>query len=285
MARRRQRALIIIGGKEDREGDRDILREIARRVGSGKIVITTVASEDPGDLYETYERAFRGLGVKHVFKLDIRDRLAATEERSVRVLDDATAVFFTGGDQLRITSQIGDTPVFARIREIYEEGGLIAGTSAGASAVSETMLVAGPSSDSHRIGAALLMAPGLGLIEDVIIDQHFAERGRIGRLLGAVAQNPRTLGIGIDEDTAIIIERHRFQVMGAGAVYIVDGRGVTHSNIANDERDRTMSIFDVKLHVLAKGDEFDLKARRPAQFPAEEALRVEEAEAEIEPGK
>ena len=284
MAKRRQKSLIIIGGHEDREGDKVILREIARRLGSGKIVVTTVASGEPDGLFDIYERAFRSLGVKHVFKLDIRDRLSATEERSVRILDDATGVFFTGGDQLRITSQIGDTPVFARIREIYEEGGVIAGTSAGASVMSETMLVTGNSSDSHRIGSALLMAPGLGLIEDVIIDQHFAERGRIGRLLGAIAQNPRTLGIGIDEDTAMIVERHRLQVLGSGAVYIVDGRSVTHSNIADEDRDRTMSIFDVRLHVLANGDEFDLKDRRPAQFPAEDALRVFEEESKIEPG-
>jgi cyanophycinase len=107
------------------------------------------------------------------------------------------------------------------------------------------------------------MAPGLGLVRDVIIDQHFAERGRIGRLLGAVAQNPRVLGIGIDEDTAIVLEGCCFRVVGAGAVTIVDGSGVTRSNIAEASPERTLSMHDVRLHVLSHDDEFDLDERRP----------------------
>ena len=172
-------------------------------------------------------------------------------------------VFFTGGDQLRISSQIGDTPVERRVRDIHAAGGVIAGTSAGASVMSDTMLVRGSSAESHRIGD-LHMAPGLGLIHDVIIDQHFAERGRIGRLLGAVAQNPRVLGIGIDEDTAIVVEGEAFRVLGGGAVYVVDGAGVTHSNIAEAAPQRTLSLYDVRLHVLSSGDPFDLALRRPS---------------------
>jgi cyanophycinase len=148
------------------------------------------------------------------------------------------------------------------IRDIHRRGGVIAGTSAGASAMSETMLVRGSSAESHRIGN-LNMAPGLGLIPHVIIDQHFAERGRIGRLLGAVAQNPRVLGIGIDEDTAIIVEEGAFRVLGVGAVYIVDGEDVTHSNVAEARREEALSMFGVRLHVLAAGDLFDLQTRRP----------------------
>lgn len=284
MARRSERTLVIIGGHEDREGEKVVLREIARRIGNGKLVVTTVASREPGDLFETYERAFRSAGVRHVYKLDIPTRESAVEERAIRVLDDATAVFFTGGDQLKITSQIGDTPVFARMREIYEAGGLIAGTSAGASAMSTTMLVTGDSEDSHKIGSALMMAPGLGLIDNVVLDQHFAERGRIGRLIGAVAQNPRSLGVGIDENTAIVVERKQFQVIGEGAVYVLDGRNVTYSNITEEERDRTLSIFDLKLHILSQGDEFDLEERRPAEFPAEAAVKVLAEESEVKPG-
>jgi cyanophycinase len=148
------------------------------------------------------------------------------------------------------------------VRAIHKRGGVVAGTSAGASVMSETMLVKGTSQESHRIGD-LHMAPGLGLVRDVIIDQHFAERGRIGRLLGAVAQNPRVLGIGIDEDTAILLEGTRFSVLGAGAVYIVDGAEVTHSNIAEASPERTLSMHDVRLHVLSSGDHFDLSRRRP----------------------
>jgi cyanophycinase len=153
--------------------------------------------------------------------------------------------------------------VFARIREIYEAGGVIAGTSAGASAMSDTMLVRGSGDESYRIGD-VDMAPGLGLLPNVIIDQHFAERGRMGRLLGAVAQNPRVLGIGIDENTAIVVEDEAsFSVLGAGAVYVVDGSGITYSNIVEEKNDRPLSLYDVRLHVLSSGDNFDLRERRP----------------------
>jgi cyanophycinase len=139
----RDRTLIIIGGGEDRSGDKVILGEVARRVGAGKLVVTTVAMPDPDGLFEQYERAFRALGVRHVFKLGINERREATEEGKVRVLEGATGIFFTGGDQMKITSQIGDTPVFQRVHEIYRDGGVVAGTSAVASAMSETMLVEG----------------------------------------------------------------------------------------------------------------------------------------------
>jgi cyanophycinase len=189
---RNERSLIIVGGKEDRSADKIILREIARRVGSGKLVVSSVAmSNGTKDLFAEYEKAFRSVGVKHVFHLDIKDRNEATQDSKVKILDGANAVFFTGGDQMKITSQIGDTPIFERIHEIYNKGGLIAGTSAGASALSETMLVDGGDEESHVIGGSMRMAPGLGVIGGVIIDQHFMERGRVGRLLGAVAQNPK----------------------------------------------------------------------------------------------
>jgi len=191
-------------------------------------------------------------------------------------------VFFTGGDQLKITSQIGDTLVYRRIQEIYEEGGVIAGTSAGASVMCETMIVRGEDSESHRIDDTLRMAPGLGLVKGVIIDQHFAERGRMGRLLGAVAQNPRVLGIGIDEGTAIVIEGDAsFQVFGDGAVYVLDGTGVTHSNVAErSDPGQALSIHDIRLHVLSHGDAFDLKSRRPGELSREAVAKIEFKEAE-----
>src|SRR3954465_14233523 len=177
------RALIIIGGKEDRTEDKLILGEVAKRVGGGKLVVTTVAMPNPDGLFDDYEKAFRSLGLKHVFNLEINSREEATSEGKVRILNDADAIFFTGGDQMKITSQIGDTPIFSRIHEIYDAGGLIAGTSAGASVMTETMMVAGNDDQSHRIGSMLRLAPGFGLLPGVIVDQHFAERGRIGRLL------------------------------------------------------------------------------------------------------
>jgi cyanophycinase len=259
--------LIIIGGHEDKEGKKDILREVAAKVGAGKLVVTTVASHEPDGLFEQYERLFRGLGVKHVHKLAVDTREQAREEGTAKVLDDATGLFFTGGDQLRITSQIGDTPVFQKIQALTERGGVIAGTSAGASVLCETMLVSGDSEGSANVQDSIRMAPGLGVITDVIIDQHFAERGRMSRLLAAVAQNPAILGLGIDENTAVVVERDRFRVIGEGAVYVVDGSKVTASNIAEEDADKALSIYDVKLHVLSVGDRFDLKERRPGKVP------------------
>lgn len=258
--------LIVIGGHEDKEGDRRILRAVARHVRGGKLVIATVASHQPEGYFESYQKAFEDLDVGELVELYVDDRAEAQSPEKLKLLDEAAGVFFSGGDQLRISSQIGDTAVEHRIREIWRQGGVLAGTSAGASVVSDTMLVRGSSAESHRIGD-LQMAPGLGLLRDVIIDQHFAERGRIGRLLGAVAESPRVLGIGIDEDTAAVVEGDRFEVVGSGAVYVVDAEGVTRSNIAEARSDCALSIYDVRLHVLSHGDAFDLASRRPEGPP------------------
>lgn len=279
---RGDRTLIIIGGKEDRANNKMILGEVARRVGSGKLVVSTVAMPNaPEDLFDQYEKAFRSLGVRHVFNLEIKERREATLEGKLRILDDATAVFFTGGDQVKITSQIGDTPIFRRIQEIYNEGGTIAGTSAGAAVMCETMLVEGGDGDSSVIDGSVRMAPGLSLISDVIIDQHFMERGRVGRLVGAVAQNPKNLGIGIDEQTAIVVERgNGFYVLGSGAVYVIDGTEVSYSNIADEAKKKTVSIYDVRLHVLSQGDRFDLLTRRPRLMTGRAAEKLPEKEEE-----
>ncbi len=258
--------LIIIGGGEDKEGDRIILREVAKHVNGGKLVIATVASHEPEGYFDAYQKAFEDLGVSELVELYVKDRAETLDPDKLGCFDGAAGVFFSGGDQLRISSQIGDTPVEQRVRELHERGGLLAGTSAGASVMSETMLVKGKSGESYKIGD-LHMAPGLGLVRDMIIDQHFAERGRFGRLFGAVAHNPRELGIGIDEDTALVFENERFEVIGSGCVYVVDGAGVTHSNIAEAEPERSLSMYDIRLHVLSAGDTFNVAKRRPAEVP------------------
>jgi cyanophycinase len=258
--------LIIIGGHEDKEGDMIILSEVAKRLGNGRLVLATMASHAPEGYFESYQKAFGALGVANLVELYVEDRAETHNAEKLRLLDGASGVFFSGGDQLRISSQIGNTPIEARIREIWRNGGLLAGTSAGASVMSDTMMVHGSSAETHRIGD-LSMAPGLGLVRDVIIDQHFAERGRIGRLLGAVAQSPRVLGVGIDEDTAMVLEGEDFQVIGSGAVYVIDAEGVSASNIAEASAERTLSMFDVRLHVLASGDGFNLASRRPHDQP------------------
>jgi cyanophycinase len=255
--------LIIIGGHEDREGDCTILREVADLVAHGRLVVTAVASAHPAENFASYKEVFGRLGVADVVEFSVGKRAEGLDEARQKVMDGAAGIFFTGGDQLRITSQIGDTPVLAHLIELYDQGGVIAGTSAGASAIGEAMLVQGGNVQSHRIGN-FRVAPGLDLLHGVMIDQHFAERGRIGRLLGGIALNPRMLGIGIDEDTAIVARGSKFRVIGSGAVYVIDGSHISASNIAEDEERKTLSLFDVTLHVLSAGDGFDLAQRRPA---------------------
>jgi cyanophycinase len=262
--RERKGCLIIIGGGEDRDpkGERVILREVARHVRGGKLVLATVASHRPEGYFDEYQRAFADLGIGELVELYVEERSRAGDREKLSVLDDAAGIFFSGGDQLRITSQIGDTGIEAKVRALYERGGVVAGTSAGASVMSETMLVKGTSKITHRIGD-LHMAPGMGLVRNVIIDQHFAERGRFGRLVGAVAHNPRILGLGIDEDTAAVVEGDIIRVIGSGAVYAVDGSDVSYSNVAEARSDCALSMHDVRVHVLSDNDGFDLKARRP----------------------
>ncbi len=279
--------LIIVGGHEDKTGDRLILRAIAARAGEGALVVVTAASNVPDELWGDYEPVFRDLGVRDVRHLHVDTREDALDPERLAVLDGAAVVFFTGGNQLKLTSQLGDTPVYTRVRALFEAGACVAGTSAGASVMTETMLVSGSGDQSHRIGGVLKMAPGIGLLPDVIVDQHFAERGRIGRLLAAVAQNPRILGIGIDEDTAILCEPGRcFTVLGAGAVYVADGSDITYTNLTEEERDRTLSVFGTRLHVLSMGDVFDVATRQPRNFSAEaveEAIVGPPEEEEAEP--
>ncbi|HEY8592044.1 MAG TPA: cyanophycinase [Sphingomicrobium sp.] len=261
----RKGCLIIIGGHEDRDpqGDRLILKEVARHVKKGKLVLATVASRQPAGYFEEYQNAFADLGIGELVELYLEDRGEAWDREKLQVLDDAAGIFFSGGDQLRITSQIGDTGIEAKVRALFERGGLVAGTSAGASVMSETMLVRGTNRETHRIGD-LSMAPGLGLIADVIVDQHFAERGRFGRLIGAVAHNPRMLGMGIDENTAAVVEGRSLSVIGEGAVYIVDGSRSTYSNVGDAKTDVTLAMHNIAVHVLADGNRFDLTSRQPS---------------------
>jgi cyanophycinase len=264
MSSRKNRTLIAIGGHEDKETSNEILREVARHVGKGKLVVATVATGHPTETFAEYRDIFERLGVEHLEHLKVEARLDGSDPARVELLEKAKGIFFTGGDQLRISSQIGDTPVFQTIERLYRQGAVVAGTSSGAAVLCETMITDGDDDRSHRQGSLLRLAPGLGLIGGVIIDMHFAERGRIGRLIGAVAQNPRIIGIGIDENTAVVIRNEStFTVLGKGAVYVVDGQTVTDSNLSKDREEETLAIFDLKLHLLAQGDEFDLAARRP----------------------
>lgn len=254
--------LIIIGGGEDKIGACVILKTIAERVGKKKLIISTVASLEPQGYYDAYQETFHRLGLTQLEQHYLAERSETNNPDMMALLANAGGIFFSGGDQLRISSLIGDTPFEIGVRQIYENGGVIAGTSAGATAMGETMLLKGGNSVSCKIGD-IHMAPGLGLMPNVIIDQHFAERGRVGRLLGAIAMNPRILGIGIDEDTAILVSGDTFEVIGSGAVYIVDGATVRYTNIGNSGPDNILSIFGLRIHVLSSGDGFNLKLREP----------------------
>jgi cyanophycinase len=266
---KRTGTLIIIGGREDKEGERAILQEVVRPVAKGggrkRLVIVTAATTIPQEIADDYRRVFRQLGVGHVDVLDIREREQAHDPALIKKLDDAGVIFFTGGDQLRLTSQLGGTPLFAHMLELHARGTVIAGTSAGAAAVPETMLISGQSEGSLRVSASTLgMAPGLGLLKGVIIDSHFAERGRLGRLLGAVAQNPYNLGIGIDEDTALVVQNERVgRVVGSGAVYVIDGKQLKYSSLSEADPTGVLRMHNLTLHVLGDGDTFDLSTRMP----------------------
>lgn len=256
--------LIVIGGREDKDpnAERTILREVSRQARGGRLVLVTAATQFPEEVAATYRAVFHDLGVDQVEVLDIRNRHDACDPARVETIDNAAVIFFTGGDQLRITSQMGSSPLLEKMHRMHEQGTTIAGTSAGAAAMPETMLVRGRS-DTNEITTTGL-APGLGLIKGVIIDSHFAERGRFGRLLGTVAQNPCNLGLGIDENTAIIVGSNCvFRVYGSGGVYIMDGSAISYTSLSEENPEGQVSIFDVHLHVLRDGDRFDLNARRP----------------------
>ena len=174
-------------------------------------------------------------------------------------------LFFTGGDQLRITSILGGTPINEAIKNLCKSKASIVGTSAGASVMSDTMIIEGKDDETPR-KCTLKMSPGLGLVKNIMIDQHFAQRGRVGRLLTGIAQNPEVLGIGIDEDTAIIVSDEGIaEVVGSGAVYFVDGSSIQYSNVSEQYSNEVLSMFNVKLHVLKEGNKFNLLKKAPLE--------------------
>lgn len=257
--------LIIIGGAEDKDGDREILKKLTDYLDkeSGTLLIATIATENPEKSYSKYNSVFSKLGVKNIKRLDVNGRREAFDIENARLVKEADLLFFTGGDQLRITSILGGTPIYDALKELCDSGGLIAGTSAGASVMSDTMIVTGEDDESPR-KCTLKMSPGLGLVRNIIIDQHFAQRGRIGRLLTGIAQNPEVLGIGIDEDTAIIVsDKGVAEVIGSGAVYFIDGSSIVYSNVSEQYAEDVLSMFNVKLHVLKEGNRFNLIEKIP----------------------
>lgn len=256
--------LLVIGGNEDPdERDLLILPRLVELAGGAKarLLLCAAPSSEPEETLGRYREVFEQIGVADLFLLPIHERTDAEAEEALEALEQATGVFFTGGDQLRLPPKIAGTAFGERLRERHREGLLIAGTSAGAAAVSGTMIVRGQGHTVQRSGVE--MVPGLSLWPGAVVDTHFDRSGRVHRLLAVVAQNPGILGLGIDEDTAVeVTPGERFTVVGRGVVIVLDGR-VTYTSAAEAEEDEPIALFDVAAHVLAPGHGFDLQTMRP----------------------
>lgn len=255
--------LLIIGGAEDKWGQSSVLKHAIDMCGGSdaKIIVLTTATQKPQEVGEEYREVFTRLGVENIDILNIDSRDDANKDSVVQRLSGAAGVFFTGGDQLRITSIIGGTKTYKSLLEIYMRGVPIIGTSAGASAMSSTMIVDGNSNSAAR-KCTLGMSPGLGFLNQVIIDQHFEQRGRLGRLLVGVAQNPSILGVGIDEDTAIKVHSNAsFEVVGTNCVTIIDGTSIKKSNVSELNPEEMIALSNVTIHVLPCGFGFNFISR------------------------
>lgn len=256
--------LVIIGGAEDKEGDCQILREFVRCAGGtkAKIVIMTAATELPREVGENYIRVFERLGAEEVRIVDTESREDGSSSTALKAIDKATGIFFTGGDQARITSILKDTEIDQAIHRRHAEGVVIGGTSAGAAVMPDVMIVEGDSETNPRV-EIVNMGPGMGFLPGVVIDQHFSQRGRLGRLISALLIEPAVLGFGIDENTAMIVTDNQFEVVGQGCITVVDESEAIHSNVDTILKDEPLAICGAKLHILPHGYKFDLKTRKP----------------------
>jgi cyanophycinase len=256
--------LVIIGGAEDRTDEARILREFVRLAGgpAGRLLVLPCATERAHEVGSEYVDFFRRLGAANVGLLPITQHGQANDGVAVSAVDQADGVFFPGGDQLRITNLLGGTRLDRALHRRHEAGLVLGGTSAGAAMMSSTMIVAGASEATPRAGV-VRVGPGLEFLPGVMIDQHFTRRGRTGRLLAALAQYPHQLGVGIDEDTALVVTGTKFRVLGSGAVTVIDVGGVSFSNVMELTGNDHLTICGVQLHILADGFGFDLENRTP----------------------
>jgi cyanophycinase len=257
--------IVPIGGAENKENDRRILERFVRVSGgeAADIVVIPTASR----VHETgsrYQQLFQELGARRVTVMDFDTRRDCREPRRLERIAQATGVFFTGGNQLRLTTLLGGTPVAKLIRTRNARGVTVGGTSAGASILAEHMIAAGDEG-SAMIAGSVRLAPGLGLTNRFIVDQHFRQRDRLGRLLTALAYNPFAIGLGLDEDTAVFVgPDETVEVEGSGGVTIVDGADVTYSSIDSVEEGQPVCVLGLKLHILVAGATFNLHTRRAA---------------------
>ena len=257
--------LLIIGGGEDRCCGTGVLDRFVELCGGSqaRITLVTTATGVPDEVHAEYEQVFRKLGVEQTRELRLRGRADADSPAAAAALRASTGVFFTGGDQSRILALVGSA-VNDILRERLPRGLVVAGTSAGATALGRTMILGGEGADVSA--AAVRTGPGLGLLPSLLIDMHFAERGRLPRLLSAVALDPEHLGVGIDENTAICVTGNTFEVLGSGVATVVDAERSTVVHAASDCE--PITLFDVRLHLMPAGCVFDIAARAPAIGPA-----------------
>jgi cyanophycinase len=275
--------LVIIGGAEDKGDENrerltnteykqfEILRELVPPRRKGSIEIITTASGVPNKVADTYRAAFKKIGFSGVGFMDIRERNSARAIDFASRLEKADTVFFSGGDQFKLSTILGGTDLVAAIREkfIRDKNFVVAGTSAGAMALPRVMIYEGGVHEA-LLKDDLKMASGLGIYDSCIVDTHFIKRGRFGRLAHAVAMNPAELGIGLGEDTALIIRGDHAECRGSGMVVIVDGSCIEQTNIMCIDNGAPIFVDNLRVHILAKGSSFSLKERkvRPVSLPA-----------------
>ena len=263
--------LLVIGGAEDKYNERRILKKFLELAGEGSdVLIVPVASDFPEFAADVYTQAFRNLGVANPRVLRATSRQDVFQADADELLDGVGGVFMTGGDQMRLVSVLGGTKFADKLRRLVRDTKVVlAGTSAGAAGMSTSMIVRGESTP-HPHKNSVRLSPGLGFLKNIIIDQHFTERGRISRLITAVSFNPYNLGIGIDENTAIILNSEGImEVYGQGSVTIVDGSQITYNEIAEVGDNQEFSVCGVQLHVLRDGLIYDFMNRHPLQIPNE----------------
>lgn len=267
--------LVIVGGHEDRKDDKVILSRFVDLAGGpeARIFVLTAASRVHDDMWAIYDQAFGDLGVAHRETARIESRSDAMDPSLAERVRTANAIFMTGGDQRRLIALIGGTPLAQAMHDaLRDRGAAIGGTSAGAAAMAQHMLVDGTRELLPQKGAVHL-APGLGFLKRTIVDQHFSERQRLGRLLSGVAQNPYLFGAGIDEDTALIVQPGvGIEVIGQGAVTLVDGREM-ESDFSERRAHELLELADVRLHLLPGGTTYDA--------PDTDAVRDEETGARL----
>ncbi|MCA9653747.1 MAG: cyanophycinase [Myxococcales bacterium] len=251
-----------MGGAEDKDGNPVILQRFVELSGGARARIAIIPT---ASMLETtgarYEQIFAGLGAGQARALDYRRRDDAHDPQRLAWLREATGIFLTGGNQLRISTILGGTDVARAIRRANASGIPVGGTSAGAAILSEHMIAFGRSG-STPIAGGVSLAPGFGLTNRVVIDQHFRERDRLGRLLAALAYNPFAVGIGLDEDTAAFIDPNDvLQVVGRGSITILDASRLEHSSMGSAEDGDSICITGIKLHVITDGGSYDLHRR------------------------